>query len=197
MKSNINYDNMPILQGDYLDNIKKVILKAEDLSNTAFYKDKPQILAKIQYLASQKGICKIELAEIVNYLIDNEKILDIIYEYKGVCNRDILIKVISVFWELESIETLAGEVFVSVSDSEILREPIVLSQEKTIQLVYNGVSINASVVGSSQLYSNIIYLFLPAGIKLTISYASDVKKIDVSGSINTGSSLNILNKIYI
>ncbi len=166
----LNYDNLPILQSDYLDLLKKNIINNMDLRKSIFVKDKKLILAKIQYLSFQKGLTKIEIAKIINYLVDNERILEIIYDYKGVCNRDIFIKVINVFWELTSIETKAGEVIIFVKAKDILQDPIVRSENTNIQLFYNNIGIFTNIVGSSQLYTNIIFLFLPAGVKLTIIY---------------------------
>jgi hypothetical protein len=119
------------------------------------------------------------LFDILNYIPTNEKVVGLVYDYRGVCSRSILIQAISIIWNVVSIETLANEVKIIVSTSVEDITQIVESDEEHAPVVYNNINLTSLEFGNSAISSVIsfIKLFLPIGVLLNISFS-------VEGEIN-------------
>jgi hypothetical protein len=163
--------NLPLEFGDYLDKLKMSMIMAKDFRLSPFYTKNTTILSKILFLAWQKGLVSNELLDILDYIPTNEKVLELVYEYKGVASRPIMIKALSIVYNLKNIETLPNEVRVTLQTDKVEEQEIVQSQDM-LQIVYKENGLTSMQVGNvaEQTVLSFIKLFLPAGVLLSFNY---------------------------
>ncbi|MDR0484789.1 MAG: hypothetical protein LBH40_05890 [Alphaproteobacteria bacterium] len=173
--------NLPLEFGDYLDKLKMSMIMAKDFRLSPFYIKNTTILSKILFLAWQKGLVSNELLDILDYIPTNEKVLELVYEYKGVASRPIMIKAISVMWNIKNFETLENEIKVEIETPAEAEEAILRAETddsgNEIPLIYVEIPLTTIVKGNqtTALIISFIKLFLPAGVWLNVYYTESVK----------------------
>ncbi|MCL2566509.1 MAG: hypothetical protein FWE18_00220 [Alphaproteobacteria bacterium] len=190
----LNY-NLGLFLNDYLDKLKSTVLLSKNFQNTAFYTQNKNILAKILFLAWQKGLAQNEVYDIVNYVFNDDRVLTLIYDYKGYTNYDILIRAVAIIFNVEIIRDGENFVGIDIGVGELTEQAILQSQDLQ-QIIFNDTGLSSLLLGTQlpAILISFIKLFLPAGIQLDINISKSTKEILRDKLKDKIKNKNLLNK---